>query len=71
MICPHVITEHAEDAVPYCQICAPKEIIQLKKEYADLHKLYVEEVGKLYELLASIKIRHPNLVPDEIIRIIS
>lgn len=24
--CPHIVTEYAETAVPYCQICAPKYI---------------------------------------------
>ena len=39
MICPHVITEHAEDAAPYCQICAPQYIAALRARIEVLEKV--------------------------------
>ena len=39
MICPHVITEHAEDAATYCQICAPQYITSLRARIEVLEKV--------------------------------
>jgi hypothetical protein len=37
-VCPHVISEHKEIALPYCQMCAPKEIFKLRAENDHLRK---------------------------------